>query len=151
MPSTAVRDNGALRMWPAPLRVHIGPAACTDFSKITGEFKGSLGAMWASPPTNVPEGFPNKKILPSLYWDESTEDTSWCHPNSKSAALPPFRADGAGPGDFEKISYTPARRMSFAQLAAEIFQRLISSLSGVSALLLPRPCGYEMLSASFWT
>ena len=89
-------------MWPAPLRVHIDPAACTDFSKITGEFEGSLGAMWASPPTNVPEGFPNRKILPSLYWDESTKDTSWCHPNSKSAALPPFRADGAGPGDFEK-------------------------------------------------
>ena len=31
MPVTAVRDEGALRMWVCRLPVHIGPAECSDF------------------------------------------------------------------------------------------------------------------------
>ena len=34
---TAVRDEGALRMWVCRLPVHIGPAVCTVFTKISGE------------------------------------------------------------------------------------------------------------------
>ena len=30
---------------------HIDPAVQTDFTEIPGEFDGTLGAMWASPPT----------------------------------------------------------------------------------------------------
>ena len=33
MPVTAVRDEGALRMWVCRLPVHIGPAVCTVFRK----------------------------------------------------------------------------------------------------------------------
>ena len=38
MPVTAVRDEGALRMWVCRLPVHIGPAECTVFTGIYGEF-----------------------------------------------------------------------------------------------------------------
>ena len=38
MPVTAVRDEGALRMWVCRLPVHIGPAECTVFTGIFGEF-----------------------------------------------------------------------------------------------------------------
>ena len=31
---------------------HIDPAIQTDFTEIPGEFDGTLGAMWASPPTS---------------------------------------------------------------------------------------------------
>ena len=38
MPVTAVRDEGALRMWVCRLPVHIAPADCTVFTEICGEF-----------------------------------------------------------------------------------------------------------------
>ena len=44
MPVTAVRDEGALRMWVCRLPVHIGPAGYTDFMRIFGEFATS---QWA--------------------------------------------------------------------------------------------------------
>ena len=44
MPVTAVRDEGALRMWVYRLPVHIDPAVCTVFTKISGEF---AAAQWA--------------------------------------------------------------------------------------------------------
>ena len=37
MPVTAVRDEGALRMWVCRLPVHIDPAGCTGFTEICGE------------------------------------------------------------------------------------------------------------------
>ena len=44
MPFTAVRDEGALRMWVCRLPVHIDPAVCTVFTKISGEFAAAQGA-----------------------------------------------------------------------------------------------------------
>ena len=44
MPVTAVRDEGALRMWVCRLPVHIGPAVCTVFTKISGEFAAAQRA-----------------------------------------------------------------------------------------------------------
>ena len=44
MPGTTVRDEGALRMWVCRLPVHIGPAECTVFTVIFGEFATS---KWA--------------------------------------------------------------------------------------------------------
>ena len=41
MPVTAVRDEGALRMWICRLPVHIDPADCTAFTEILGEFAAS--------------------------------------------------------------------------------------------------------------
>ena len=38
MPVTAVRDEGALRMWVCRLPVHICPADYTVFTEIFGEF-----------------------------------------------------------------------------------------------------------------
>ena len=38
MPVTAVRDEGALRMWVYRLPVHIAPADCTVFTETFGEF-----------------------------------------------------------------------------------------------------------------
>ena len=44
MPVTAVRDEGALRMWVCRLPVHIGLAECTVFTGIYGEF---VPSQWA--------------------------------------------------------------------------------------------------------
>ena len=44
MPVTAVRDEGALRMWVCRLPVHIDPADCTAFTEILGEFAASKRA-----------------------------------------------------------------------------------------------------------
>ena len=44
MPITAVRDEGALRMWVCRLPVHIDPAGCTAFTEILGEF---VTSHWA--------------------------------------------------------------------------------------------------------
>ena len=44
MPVTAVRGEGALRMWVCRLPVHIGPAGCTAFTEILGEF---VTSHWA--------------------------------------------------------------------------------------------------------
>ena len=41
---TAVRDEGALRMWVCRLPVHIAPAGCTAFTEILGEF---VTSHWA--------------------------------------------------------------------------------------------------------
>ena len=38
MPVTAIRDEGALRMWVCRLPVHIGPAECSIFTGIYGRF-----------------------------------------------------------------------------------------------------------------
>ena len=43
MPVTAVRDEGALRMWVCRLPVHIALAKCTVFTVIFGEFAIFLG------------------------------------------------------------------------------------------------------------
>ena len=47
---TAVRDEGALRMWVCRLPVHIDPAGCTDFTEILGEF---VTSHWASYPVGA--------------------------------------------------------------------------------------------------
>ena len=44
MPVTAVRGEGALRMWVCRLPVHISPARCTGFTEILGEF---VTSHWA--------------------------------------------------------------------------------------------------------
>ena len=44
MPVTAVRGEGALRMWVCRLPVHIDPAGCTAFTEILGEF---VTSHWA--------------------------------------------------------------------------------------------------------
>ena len=44
MPVTAVRGEGALRMWVCRLPVHIDPAGCTGFTEIFGEF---VTSHWA--------------------------------------------------------------------------------------------------------
>ena len=41
MPATAVRDEGALRMWVCRLPVHIDPSGCTGFTEIFGESETS--------------------------------------------------------------------------------------------------------------
>jgi len=54
MPVTAVRDEGALRMWVCRLPVHIGPAECTVFTGIYGEFVTSQWADRVVGPYNNP-------------------------------------------------------------------------------------------------
>ena len=51
---TAVRDEGALRMWVCRLPVHIGPAECTVFTGIYGEFVTSQWADRVVGPYNNP-------------------------------------------------------------------------------------------------
>ena len=61
------------------------------------------------------------------------EEGSW-RPKEEGLALPLCRMFGAARRRFRRSSpYTPARRMSFARPSAEIFQLMISSLSGASA------------------
>lgn len=45
MPVTAVRDEGALRMWVHRLPVHIVPAEQADLPEILGKFATFLGPM----------------------------------------------------------------------------------------------------------
>ena len=54
MPVTAVRNEGALRMWVCRLPVHIGPAECTVFTGIYGEFVTSQWADRVVGPYNNP-------------------------------------------------------------------------------------------------
>ena len=54
MPVTAVRDEGALRMWVCRLPVHIGPAECAVFTGIYGEFVTSQWADRVVGPYNNP-------------------------------------------------------------------------------------------------
>ena len=54
MPVTAVRDEGALRMWVCRLPVHIGPAGCTGFTEILGEFVTSHWADDSVRPRDAP-------------------------------------------------------------------------------------------------
>ena len=53
MPVTAVRDEGALRMWVCRLPVHIGPAEHTIFTGIFGEFVTFIGPTESSAPTTT--------------------------------------------------------------------------------------------------
>ena len=54
MPVTAVRDEGALRMWVCRLPVHIDPAGCTGFTEIFGEFVTSHWADDSVRPQTAP-------------------------------------------------------------------------------------------------
>ena len=45
MPVTAVRGEGALRMWVCRLPVHIDPAEQTSFTEVYGKFATFLGPM----------------------------------------------------------------------------------------------------------
>ena len=58
MPDTAVRDEGALRMWVCRLPVHIGPAVCIVLSEIFSEFAASEWADVGIGPYNTVY-FPN--------------------------------------------------------------------------------------------
>ena len=73
MPVTAVRDEGALRMWVCRLPVHIGPAVCTVFTKISGEFaaaqRADVGIGPYMTPANscCPANFECKAFLPQSF------------------------------------------------------------------------------------
>ena len=54
MPVTAVRDEGALRMWVCRLPVHIAPAGWTVFSEIFGKFAAAQRADVGIGPYNDP-------------------------------------------------------------------------------------------------
>ena len=54
MPVTAVRGEGALRMWVCRLPVHISPARCTGFTEILGEFVTSHWADRVVRPQTAP-------------------------------------------------------------------------------------------------
>ena len=54
MPVTAVRDEGALRMWVCRLPVHIAPAGWTVFSEIFGKFAAAQRADRVVGPYNDP-------------------------------------------------------------------------------------------------
>ena len=51
MPVTAVRDEGALRMWVCRLPVHIGPAVYSDFTETCSEYATFSGPTESSAPT----------------------------------------------------------------------------------------------------
>ena len=53
MPVTAVRDEGALRMWVCRLPVHIGPAVCTVFRKSPANPWLPKGPTESSAPTTT--------------------------------------------------------------------------------------------------
>ena len=55
MPVTAVRDEGALRMWVCRLPVHIAPAGWTVFSEIFGKFAAAQRADVGIGPYKIPE------------------------------------------------------------------------------------------------
>ena len=54
MPVTAVRDEGALRMWVCRLPVHIAPAGWTVFSEIFGKFAAAQRADVGIGPHKIP-------------------------------------------------------------------------------------------------
>ena len=54
MPVTAVRDEGALRMWVCRLPVHIAPAGWTVFSEIFGKFAAAQRADVGIGPYKIP-------------------------------------------------------------------------------------------------
>ena len=98
MPFTAVRDEGALRMWVCRLPVHIGPAVCTVFMKISGEFAAAQGAdrvvgPYMTPANSCcPANFECKAFLPQSFkgscyqiWCivtggayQSAREVTWC-------------------------------------------------------------------------
>ena len=73
MPVTAVRDEGALRMWVCRLPVHIDPAVCTGFMEILGEFVTSQRADVGIGPYMTPANsycltnFKHKAFLPQSF------------------------------------------------------------------------------------
>ena len=72
MPVTAVRDEGALRMWVCRLPVYIDPAGCTGFTEIFGEFVTShwadrvVGPYRVSANPYYPANFDRKAFLPQI-------------------------------------------------------------------------------------
>ena len=54
MPVTAVRDEGALRMWGCRWPVHIAPAGWTVFSEIFGKFAAAQRADVGIGPYKIP-------------------------------------------------------------------------------------------------
>ena len=73
MPVTAVRDEGALRMWVCRLPVHIDPAGCTVYTEIVGEFAAAQWADRVVGPYSVsanpyyPANFERKAFLPQPF------------------------------------------------------------------------------------
>ncbi len=133
MPVTAVRDEGALRMWVCRLPVHIGPAACTVFPKISGEFaaaqRADVGLAPYMTPANPhrPANFKRRASLPQPFKGScyqiwcivtggaylSAREVTWCVRNDyKNRFLPelyPQDAPNASQRPFSPPSF-PARR-----------------------------------------
>ena len=133
MPVTAVRDEGALRMWVCRLPVHIGPAVCTVFTKISGEFAAAQRADVGIGPYMTPANsccsanFECKAFLPQSFkgnyyqiWCivtggayQSAREVTWCVRNDyKNRFLPelyPQDAPNASQRPFSPPSF-PARR-----------------------------------------
>ena len=133
MPVTAVRDEGALRMWVCRLPVHIGPAACTVFPKISGEFaaaqRADVGIAPYMTPANPhrPANFKRRASLPQPFKGScyqiwcivtggaylSAREVTWCVRNDyKNRFLPelyPQDAPNASQRPFSPPSF-PARR-----------------------------------------
>ena len=63
MPVTAVRDEGALRMWVCRLPVHIAPAGWTVFSEIFGKFAAAQRADVGIGPYKIPAN----PYVPAIY------------------------------------------------------------------------------------
>ena len=132
---------------------HIDPRAIADSHWIFAKTAHTAGAMCSIAPYEHPgricqhpgriprRNSPNKKILPSRALGREYRNTSWCHPNLKSLLFLVCRAFGAATGDFGTSLIRPLGGCPSRTLAAEIFQLVISSLSGRLAVLLPRPCG----------
>ena len=63
MPVTAVRDEGALRMWVCRLPVHIAPAGWTVFSEIFVKFAAAQRADVGIGPYKIP----SNPYFPAIY------------------------------------------------------------------------------------
>jgi hypothetical protein len=82
MPVTAVRDEGALRMWVCRLPVHIAPAGWTVFSEIFGKFaaaqRADVGIGPYGTPANpyFPASFERKVFLQQIL--NRSYSQIWC-------------------------------------------------------------------------
>ena len=101
--------------------------------------------------------FPKQKgTLTPNDWDESTVHTSWCHPSSKSFALPLCRSFRGGVRRFrEVLLYARSTDVLHAYARRNLSAMDFLSARVFCALLLPCRRGYEvcclLLSGSFWT
>ena len=101
--------------------------------------------------------FPKQKgTLTPNDWDESTVHTSWCHPSSKSFALPLCRSFRGGVRRFREILlYARSADVLHAYARRNLSASDFLSARALCALLLPCRCGYEvwryLLSGAFWT